>query len=1323
MPDWRPELRRRLAGLDLPPLREAEIATEVAQHLDDRYAELRRGGVPDAEARRLALDEIADEEVLRRGLADTRVAPLVSSSLVPGQGGRGRFGVRLWQDVRYGTRTLLRRPGFAAAAVLALAIGISANSAIFAAVDAVLLRAMPFPRADRMYVPISVNTARHIDQGSVTFADVEDWRAAKDVFAAIALWRPIDLDLVVDREPERVEVAQVSDDFFRVLDTAPIDGRLFVPADHDAKAQNVAVLTYALWQRAFGGASVVGQTVRLADVPVQVVGILPPRVAWPTTAQLYVAMKPAAFDQDVRTRRDNMIFAAVARLQDGTTFEAANARLASMAARLEHDEPVIRKGWTNSLITLRDNVVDADLRVALLVLLGAVGAVLLIACANVANLALVRGSGRAREFAVRVSLGASRRRLIQQLVVESLIVTAAGAALGCALAVPIMRALVAMAPAGHAVPRPHPHERANARRPRPQPVRSPCVISAVLPALSASVVRIGDAMRDGATGSGASRRSIAPAQPARHRRSGCDGGSAHGRGSAHPQLRAAERTWTLASTSMASSPGGCRSRARAIRTMRRGRGSCSRLRRDSRRRPDVEAAALTSFVPVGGGGFGLGRVFLAEGRPEPPAGSDVAAQWNVITPDYFRTLGIPMRQGRAFTDRDTAASTPVIIVSTSFARRMFPDEDPIGKRVRSWRDENLLREIVGVVADVKYRGLADTERPLVYVPHTQNSWGAMRTVVRARHGDRRCRDRGPASDAAGARSAAGRRGHSPALRDGAALDIEPAVRDAAADGARWHGAVACGNRHLRRHELRVRASPARTGHSPRARRHPRQSLHARAQARPGPHRRGPGTRRAGLGRDRARAFQPVVRYLARGRSGLGGHGDHGRHRGSRGLPAAGPSGRQCRSNRSAPRRLTLESGMLRRIDQAEALPPPELWPARLGIDRRAAPMNLAVELVDRHLPARAHHTAIVASDGRLTYGQLAERAAQASHVLSRAGIDPGDRVLIRLPNSTTLAVVWLAAARLGAISVITSTALRTRELEAIVTDAEPAACVVAANLALDLVPACDAAPLPPRLVVAGQNDRPLPGAISLAESAASAPTTFKPVARPPDAIAAIVYAADAASTTPKGACYSVADMLVAADRYARQFLDLTAADVVGGPATPAFAFGLGAMLVFPLRAGAASVLDDGFDAERLLSAAGRERVTLLFATATAYRLLLRLPYLDRLRESASLRLAVSSGERLDADTAVEWQRRTGIELLDAFGTTEMAMSFSVSVRANAAPAGLATQWRATRFAWSMSNSRTSRQACPDASSSAVRRAAGTGDDRRRSGATWSTGGT
>ena len=732
MPEWKTELRRRLADLSLSAAREADILDEVAQHLDDRYAELRRGGATDIEARRVALDELAEADLMRAELERLRKSrPTVE--LTAGATPRGSVGVRLWQDVRFGVRSLLRRPGFAMAATLALALGIGANSAIFAAVDAVLLRPMPFPHADRLFVPVSVNKARHIDDASVTFADVQDWRGVTDVFAAVALMRPLELDLAEGGDPERVEVSQVSEDFFRVLEVTPSAGRTFVPGDHDPKAALVGLLSYGLWQRRFGGADLIGHTVHLADVPVQIVGILPPRIMYPQSAQIVLPMRSANFDQDVRTRRDNMIFRALARLKDGVTADQANATLAAMAARLEQDHPVIRKGWTNAVVPIRDDLVDRNLRVALFVLLGAVAAVLLIACANVANLALVRGSGRAREFAVRLSLGASRGRLVQQLVVESTLVTTAGAVVGAALAVPAMRGLVAMAPEDTPF---LDTIRLNPRMLLATAAASAIavLISGVLPALSTSVVRLGDALRDGTGGSGVARRSA--------------------------RLRSLLVVGEVAATVVLVTTAALllRSFGRLVHVdagvsvdrVISGRLSIpsARYKDDASRSrfvqavadrleatPEIESAALTSFVPVGGGGFGLGRVFLAEGRPEPPAGPDVGAQWNVITPEYFRTLGIPLKEGRVFTDRDTATSPPVIIVSASFVRKMFPGQSAIGQRVRSWRDENLYREIVGVVDDVKYTGLAEREIPLIYVPHTQNSWGAMLVVARARQGD------------------------------------------------------------------------------------------------------------------------------------------------------------------------------------------------------------------------------------------------------------------------------------------------------------------------------------------------------------------------------------------------------------------------------------------------------------------------------------------------------------------------------------------------------------------------------------------------------------
>ena len=443
-------------------------------------------------------------------------------------------------------------------------------------------------------------------------------------------------------------------------------------------------------------------------------------------------MRSAKFGQDVRTRRDNMIFGALARLEDGVTVETANATLAAMAARLEQADPVIRKGWTNAVVPIRDDLVDRDLRVALFVLLGAVAAVLLIACANVANLALVRASGRAREFAVRLSLGASRSRLVQQLVVESLLVTAAGALVGAALAVPAMRGLVAMAPDGA------PFLDTIHLNPRMLTATAlaslvAVLISGLLPALSTSVVRLGDALRDGTGGSGVSRRSA--------------------------RLRSLLVVGEVAATVVLLTTAALfiRSFGRLVHVdpgvsvdrVVSGRLSIpsARYKDDASRSrfvqaiadrleavPDVESAALTSFVPVGGGGFGLGRVFLAEGRPAPPAD----------------------RRRRAVERRHTRLLSNARHPVEDRARLQRPghrDEPACDHRVGELR----AKDVPGPVADRtahpvvarreslprdrrgrrrrEVHGAVRREVPLIYVPHTQNSWGAMLVVARARQGD------------------------------------------------------------------------------------------------------------------------------------------------------------------------------------------------------------------------------------------------------------------------------------------------------------------------------------------------------------------------------------------------------------------------------------------------------------------------------------------------------------------------------------------------------------------------------------------------------------
>jgi putative ABC transport system permease protein len=634
------------------------------------------------------------------------------------------------EDLRYALRAIVKNPGYSAVAIATLAVGIGGTVAMFSAFYAVLLAPLPYPEAHAIVVPVSTNAARGFDRASIPYADYEDWAAQTDVFSHVAVWRSVPVDVAGTDKPERVEAGQVSNAFFDVLGVKPIVGRTFRPDEHELGASRVTIISYGLWQRAFGGApDVLTRQLRIGGVPVPIVGVLGLKAIWPDEQDLWLPLRPAQFAEEDRSRRDNMIFQSIARLKPGVALETGRARVQAIAARVAVDHPEARKGWSSDLIPLREYVVERDLHDALVVLLAAVGVVLLIVCVNVANLLLARGTGRARELAVRTALGASRARLVRQLLTESLAVGACGGALGVGIAVALIRLLVQLAPAGV----PFVGEMA-LNVPALATAAALTIVSVVLfgvlPALTGARQKPMDSLKEGAAGAGTAGRTL--------------------------RLRDAlvVMEMALAVVLLVSAGLLVRSFARIV-TRNAGvdvdRVVAARLSLPGARYrttadvvrfydtltqtlatlPGATAAAATSFLPAGGGGFGLGRVFLIEGQPEPPAGRDYGANWNVVTPDYFRTLGIPLVTGRTFTEHDDANTTPVVIINDTLARQLFPDGGAIGRRIRSWRDENVLREIVGIVSDVRYDGLADQDRGLVYVPHRQNAWSGMTVAVRA----------------------------------------------------------------------------------------------------------------------------------------------------------------------------------------------------------------------------------------------------------------------------------------------------------------------------------------------------------------------------------------------------------------------------------------------------------------------------------------------------------------------------------------------------------------------------------------------------------------
>lgn len=441
MPGWAEEIRRRLADAGLDPAREEEIG----QHLDDRYAEMRAIGRSEADARQAAIDELGEEFRMREELA--RVTPAAPGVLPPGTPATRRALAERWQDIRYALRMLRRSLGFTAVAVLTLAVGIGATVAIVSAAYSVLYRPLEVTEANRVVVPVSVNSGRGVDRGSIPFADYADWRNERDVFERVALFSSTQMDIAGGETPERVSALQVSAEYFDAMKVRPLGGRLLVPSDHEADAAPVVVIGESVWKRRFGGdAQIVGKPVRLAGTERTIVGVVAPQRLWPAKQEVWLPMQPSAMPEDVRVRRDNMIFMAVARLQPGIHLTQARARVQAVASRVTRDHPASRKDWTSDVIPLREYVVEPDVRLGMMVLLGGVGFVLLIACVNLANLLLARGADRAREMALRSALGASRPRLLRQLMTESLVLAVAGGVSGLLIARWLLQGLKAAVP-------------------------------------------------------------------------------------------------------------------------------------------------------------------------------------------------------------------------------------------------------------------------------------------------------------------------------------------------------------------------------------------------------------------------------------------------------------------------------------------------------------------------------------------------------------------------------------------------------------------------------------------------------------------------------------------------------------------------------------------------------------------------------------------------------------------------------------------------------------------------------------------------------------
>ncbi|HEY9232393.1 MAG TPA: ABC transporter permease, partial [Blastocatellia bacterium] len=522
----------------------------------------------------------------------------------------------------------------------------------------------------------------------------------------------------------------VSEDYFAVMGSDALLGRTFGDDDYNPPGPaRGLIITYGLWQRRFGSdPDIINQKIFLNGRPYPVVGVMPKDSTWPEDRDVFAPLAVGPTPGPDLLRRDNMVFSGIARLRPDVPEAQVNAVMAGIAARLEQEHPESRQGWSNRIVGLRDYVVGKQMRSTLLILLAVVGCVLLIACVNVANLLLVRAAAREREMAIRLALGAGRGRLIRQLLTESMLLALVGGGAGFLLAVWGVDLLKSVAPGD---------------TPRLAQVQvnlgvlgftlaaslATALICGLIPALQSSRADLQQALKESsrsATGGKRSRmvrNALVVSEIALSLVLLIGAGLAIRSFMRVQQVDPGFQVDRLMTMQLNSPSARYPDEARIIAFYKNLIASVEAA-------PGIESAAASSALPLGGGGFYLGRSFLIEGQPEPPASSDYSAQWNVITPGYFATTGMRLVSGRDFDEHDRADSTKVTIINATLARRMFGDASPLGKRMRSWRDENQLREIVGVVEDVRYYGRDDELRGLVYVPHTQSPWRSMALTVR-----------------------------------------------------------------------------------------------------------------------------------------------------------------------------------------------------------------------------------------------------------------------------------------------------------------------------------------------------------------------------------------------------------------------------------------------------------------------------------------------------------------------------------------------------------------------------------------------------------------
>jgi putative ABC transport system permease protein len=632
----------------------------------------------------------------------------------------------LFSDTRYALRNLWRRPGFTLIAVVTLALGIGANTAIFSTIHALLLKPLPFPELDRVVAIWDKLPSRGVTRNEVSVANYLDWQSQTQSFEQLALYRWWNANLTGIDPPERIQGFLVTANFFDALGMKPIMGRNFLAEENQPGKDAVAIITYSLWQRRFGGdPNILNKTITINGIVRTVVGVMPENFNFPKGAEIY---SPLPMTPELMKNRINHSYYVFGRLKPGASIESSQAEIDNVTARLEQQYPDSNTGWGATVFPIvADTVRLYD--TALWVMMAAVGFVLLIACANVANLMLARASGRQREIALRAALGASRWRIVRQLLTESVIVALVGGALGTLVGFWGIDALRAANPGEAAKFAPGWYQLG---------INFPVllftlglslfsgIVFGLAPALQASKPNLNDSLKEG------SRQTS---------------GSTHRLRSSLIVFEVAlslvllvgagllvRSFLSLLKTDPGFNPDNVLTMKLVLPFVKYKEESqrvvfYQDLVQRVRSHPGVESAAFVNYLPLGGANSS--DAYLVEGLPEPPPGQEYVGRYRVATPDYFRTMGISLIRGRGFTDADKAGAPPVVIVNETLARRHWPGEDAVGKRIRFYGppERASWREIVGVIRDVKHELNIPVE-PEYYLPHAQDPWGAMTLVAR-----------------------------------------------------------------------------------------------------------------------------------------------------------------------------------------------------------------------------------------------------------------------------------------------------------------------------------------------------------------------------------------------------------------------------------------------------------------------------------------------------------------------------------------------------------------------------------------------------------------